>query len=163
MGRVKNHFHDEIQRNATDCGPCPPRKGMKLVILESPYAGDVARNVEYAKRCALDCLNRGESPMVSHLLYTQILDDTKPDERKLGIAAGLAWRGVADYSVFYIDYGMTPGMEAAFADVDYVAEHRTIGKNPTPAVTYYSKGNPNYCPHGIVWENDCPDCRADQF
>lgn len=104
---------------------------MKLVILESPYAGDVARNIEYAKRCTLDCLNRGESPMVSHLLYTQVLDDTKPDERKLGIAAGLAWRGVTEYSVFYTDYGFTPGMAAAIeSHAPGTALIRTIGKNP---------------------------------
>ena len=104
---------------------------MKLVILESPYAGDVARNVEYAKRCALDCLKRGESPMVSHLLYTQMLDDTKPDERKLGIAAGLAWRDVADCSVFYVDYGWTPDMEAARESNHDLTTIRRIGKNPT--------------------------------
>lgn len=132
MGKVKNHFHDEICAGALS-GPDQPREGMKLVILESPYAGNVARNVEYAKRCALDCLNRGESPMVSHLLYTQMLDDTKPAERKLGIAAGLAWRGVADYSVFYVDYGWTPGMAAARDSLPRMALNkviRTIGKNP---------------------------------
>lgn len=61
----------------------------------------------------LDCLNRNESPIVSHLLYTQVLDDTIPEERKLGIEAGLAWLGVADKHVFYIDYGYSSGMLAA--------------------------------------------------
>lgn len=84
---------------------------MKIVILESPYAGDVERNVAYAKKCALDSLSRGESPMLSHLLYTQFLDDAVPEERALGIAAGLAWRKVAEYSMVYMDYGITEGME----------------------------------------------------
>lgn len=42
-----------------------------------------------------------------------MLDDTKPDERFMGIEAGIAWREVADLSVFYIDRGMSPGMNAA--------------------------------------------------
>ena len=44
---------------------------MRLVILESPYAGDVAANVKYARRCVRDSLSRGEAPIASHLLYTQ--------------------------------------------------------------------------------------------
>lgn len=88
----------------------------RLVILESPYAADtdegVAANVDYARRCIKDSLNRGEAPIASHLLYTQpgILDDRVPAERKLGIDAGLAWRRVAEGSVVYIDRGMSGGM-----------------------------------------------------
>jgi hypothetical protein len=88
---------------------------MKLVILESPYAGDVERNIGYARACLSDSLKRGEAPIASHLLYTQegVLDDKIEKERALGIAAGLAWRSVAEYSVFYIDYGFSYGMLAA--------------------------------------------------
>lgn len=43
----------------------------RLVVVESPYAGDVERNVAYAKRCVLDCLKRGEAPYASHLFFTQ--------------------------------------------------------------------------------------------
>lgn len=88
---------------------------MKLVIIESPYAGNVERNVEYARRAMADSLRRGEAPIASHLLYTQpgILDDDKPDERALGIAAGLAWRAVAEFAAFYVDHGWSGGMKAA--------------------------------------------------
>lgn len=44
---------------------------MKLVLLESPYAGDTERNVDYGRRCLRDSIMRGEAPMASHLLYTQ--------------------------------------------------------------------------------------------
>jgi hypothetical protein len=44
---------------------------MKLVIIESPYAGDVEPNVAYAKAAVLDCLSRGEAPYASHLFFTQ--------------------------------------------------------------------------------------------
>lgn len=84
----------------------------KLVILESPYAGEIEANVEYARAAVRDCVLRGESPNVSHLLFTQlgILRDEVPEERALGIAAGLAWKRVADYSVFYTDRGWSRGM-----------------------------------------------------
>lgn len=86
---------------------------MKLVIVESPYAGDVEANVTYARACVADSLARGEAPVASHLLYTQpgILDDTIPWERQRGIDAGLAWLRVADLSAVYIDRGTSPGME----------------------------------------------------
>ena len=34
---------------------------MRLVILESPYAGDIERNVAYARACLRDSLLRGEA------------------------------------------------------------------------------------------------------
>lgn len=86
-----------------------------LVIIESPYAGDIDENVTYARSAMRDSLFRGEYPIASHLLYTQpgILDDSLPDERALGIEAGLAWRAVADRAVFYVDRGWSNGMRAA--------------------------------------------------
>ena len=88
------------------------REGPLLVILESPYAGDVEANVAYARRCLRDSLARGEAPIASHLLYTQpgVLDDTDPAQRACGIDAGLAWLAVARRSVAYVDRGISPGM-----------------------------------------------------
>jgi hypothetical protein len=96
----------------------------RLVIIESPYAGDIKRNVAYARECVRDSLKRGEAPIASHLLYTQpgILRDDVPDERAWGMAAGLAWRHVAELSVFYIDLGWSSGMKAAQASA--IAEGR---------------------------------------
>ena len=90
---------------------------MKRVILESPYAGDIDRNVTYARKCLRDSIHRDEAPIASHLLYTQegVLDDDDPEERKLGIEAGLAWGVVAEMTVVYIDHGITPGMEKGVA------------------------------------------------
>jgi hypothetical protein len=95
---------------------------MKRVILESPYAGDVERNIKYARLCVKDSLTRGESPIASHLLYTQegILDDAIEKERLHGINAGLKWKEVADLQVFYVDYGISRGMQYG---MDYAKEH----------------------------------------
>jgi hypothetical protein len=86
---------------------------MKRVILESPFAGDVERNIRYARACVRDSLLRGEAPIASHLLYTQegILNDDIPSERQHGIDAGLAWRHVSDGTVVYTDFGMSRGMQ----------------------------------------------------
>lgn len=104
---------------------------MKLVILESPYAGDVEANVEYARRCVRDSLSRGEAPIASHLLYTQpgILNDDDAGERQWGIDAGLAWKAVAQGSVVYTDRGISRGMEygiAAARAAGLPVEFRTI-------------------------------------
>ena len=90
---------------------------MKLVILESPYAGDVVRNVLYARACIRDALLKGYAPIASHLLYTQpgVLNDDIPDERTHGIEAGLAWRSVAEGSLVYTDRGISRGMEYGIA------------------------------------------------
>lgn len=86
---------------------------MRLVIIESPYAGDIEANVLYARAALWDCLERGEAPYASHLLYTQVgvLDDSDPAQRARGIEAGLVWGKHADATVVYIDRGISKGME----------------------------------------------------
>lgn len=83
-----------------------------LVIIESPFAGDVEANITYARKCVADSVHRGEAPIASHLLFTQpgILNDDIPGERALGIEAGLAWYRVADKCVVYVDRGWSRGM-----------------------------------------------------
>lgn len=84
---------------------------MLRVIVESPYAGDVERNLHYAQKCLLDSLKRGEAPFASHLLYTQVLNDKNPFERRAGMEAGFAWGKVAEMVAVYEDYGISKGME----------------------------------------------------
>lgn len=108
---------------------------MRLVIIESPYAGDIEANVEYARACVRDSLSRGEAPIASHLLYTQpgILRDEVPDERQWGIDAGLAWRAVAEASVVYTDRGISSGMEygiKAAKDAGKPVEYRVLPTTP---------------------------------
>lgn len=90
---------------------------MRLVILESPYRGNVLANEQYARRAMKDSIVRGEAPFASHLLYTQkgILDDAQRDDRELGIRLGFAWSHCADMHVFYTDLGWSKGMIDALA------------------------------------------------
>jgi len=83
---------------------------MRRVIVESPYKGDVERNERYARACLLDSLKRGEAPLASHLLYTQVLDDKLDKERRLGMKAGHAWIPVAECMVIYTDLGESDGV-----------------------------------------------------
>jgi len=108
---------------------------MKLVIIESPYAGDVERNLRYARRAVHDSLSRGEAPIASHLLYTQpgILNDDDPNERHWGITAGLAWHLAKNVTtVVYNDYGISKGMAygiSAAINHGSPVEYRSIGPN----------------------------------
>lgn len=85
---------------------------MKLVIIESPYAGDVEKNLAYLKRAIRDSLYLGEAPFASHLFYTQVLRDEVSSERDLGMKAGFAWGKVAERVAVYSDLGISSGMKA---------------------------------------------------
>jgi hypothetical protein len=99
---------------------------MRLVIIESPYAGEVEQNLAYVRAAMGDCLRRGEAPFASHALYTQpgVLDDGEPAERTLGIEAGLAWGARAAATVVYADLGVTTGMRQGIARAE--AEGRPV-------------------------------------
>jgi hypothetical protein len=83
------------------------------VIVESPYAGDIERNLSYVRAAMRDCLLRNESPFASHAFYTQqgVLNDNDESERNRGINAGFIWREVAEKTVVYTDLGISRGME----------------------------------------------------
>lgn len=103
----------------------PPLLLVRRVVIESPYAGDVARNLRYLDRCMKDSIGRGEAPFASHKLYPSVLDDGVPDRRELGLRLGFEWRKVAEETVVYTDLGVSPGMEEG------VAEARVLGQRVT--------------------------------
>lgn len=92
----------------------PMNNGRKpIVIIESPYAGNIEKNIRYARDAMADSIRRGEAPYASHLLYTQdgVLRDDIPEERREGIKAGLAFSAVAEKAVFYTDLGTSSGIK----------------------------------------------------
>lgn len=95
---------------------------MRLVVVESPFAGDVERNLRYLNAAMKDCLERGEAPYASHGLYPLEaggpLDDQDPQEREWGIQAGFQWRQVADATVVYTDFGISRGMQYGIDDAE---------------------------------------------
>lgn len=108
-----------------------------LVVVESPLSGDRRRNQYYAALCCRDCLNRGEFPYASHLMFDRdgLLDDDVPEERILGMRAGFAWGALAHKRVVYTDLGISRGMQCG------INEAAKYGQE----VEYRS------LPHDLVW------------
>ncbi|MDT4868628.1 hypothetical protein FQZ97_1036060 [compost metagenome] len=119
-------------RSAISFRPTPYNDNYQLLtIIETPYSGDVEANTAYARACLLDSLRRGEAPIASHLLHTQVLDDMQPDERSLGIEAGVAWYRVATKCVVYSDRGISGGMKMGISRAErhgVAVEYRSIEK-----------------------------------
>ncbi|MGL5972278.1 MAG: hypothetical protein ACRCZK_00870 [Oscillospiraceae bacterium] len=61
-----------------------------IVYICSPYAGDNELNVSMARRYSRFAVDNGYIPFAPHLLFPQFLDDSNPEERKLGLFFGNA-------------------------------------------------------------------------
>src|SRR5215469_5295338 len=123
---------------------------MILVYLESPFAGEIAVNLAYARACMADCLARGEAPLASHLLYTQegILRDDVPGERRLGIEAGFAWAMHAARTVVYVDRGLSSGVLGGIEAAQQAGRTIEFREFATDMVTIM---DPHRRPRAITW------------
>ena len=117
---------------------------MRRVQILSPFRGNTPaerrRNVAYAQAALLDCLERDEAPFAPHLLYPAVLDESAPEQRAMGINAGLAWLAAAEVVVVYHDLGYSEGMNAelrAAMDAGVRAEFRSLDgwAAPAPSLT----------------------------
>lgn len=103
---------------------------MKLVLVESPFMArhpdlgearlGLLRNLTYARLAVRDCALLGQAAYASHLFFPQplILDDDVPEERQLGIDAGLAWAAKADLTALYLDLGVSSGMRYGLVNAE---------------------------------------------
>ena len=82
----------------------------KLCYVCSPYRGDVARNVKYAKELTGRAVRKGLVPITPHLYITQALDDRNPEERALGMEAGLHLLEPCECIMIGGRYGISEGM-----------------------------------------------------
>ncbi len=120
---------------AEDCMCTPAEKRAHVpVFVESPYAGDIEKNLRYVRACMRDCLLRGEAPYASHALYTQpgVLRDEVPEERQHGIEAGYGIRMVMKKTVVYTDLGYSTGMKYGIKHAEEIGHHieyRTLGED----------------------------------
>lgn len=86
--------------------------GSNLVVIETPYAGDVKLNNEYTKLCLRDSMiNHSENPQALHLIYTKVIDDTIPEQRNIGITKSFDVHKAASKKIYYLDRGFSRGME----------------------------------------------------
>lgn len=96
----------------------------ECVFVESPYSGDIDRNIRYLKLCKYDCWARGEMPCSSHDDMTQHpvkLDFYASDYEKKwdiytregAINGAHSLRILCSKTVFYVDLGFSDGMKSA--------------------------------------------------
>lgn len=62
---------------------------MKLTYICSPCRGDYEKNIIKAQEYCREAMNDGLLPLAPHVYFTQFVDDTNPEERKLGLRCGL--------------------------------------------------------------------------
>ena len=85
----------------------------KLVYIASPYAGEVEKNIEFAKTACRYAMEQNCTPIAVHLLYPQFMDDNNPAERKLGMSFGNALMDRCS-GVWVCGDRLSSGMEAEF-------------------------------------------------
>jgi hypothetical protein len=82
------------------------------------------QNLIYARLALKNSMNRGEAPFASHLLYTQVWDET-PELRDAGIKAGLELYTRVDGIALYVDLGRSAGMRNAEKHADLYSVERS--------------------------------------
>ncbi len=83
-----------------------------LLYVCSPYRGDTKRNKEYARKLTRAALDNGFIPVTVHLYLTEATDDTNPEERVRGMAAGMKILENCKYILVGDRYGISEGMKA---------------------------------------------------
>ena len=83
-----------------------------LLYVCSPYRGDTKRNKEYARKLTRAALDNGFIPVTVHLYLTEAPDDTNPEERVRGMAAGMKILENCKYILIGDRYGISEGMKA---------------------------------------------------
>lgn len=82
---------------------------MRRAYICSPLSGNISGNIENAKRYARYIFKCGMAPVIPHF-YALVLNDEIPDERKLGMQAGLSLLWVCD-EVWVFGDEITEGMK----------------------------------------------------
>lgn len=68
---------------------------MKKVYISAPLKGNIEENLQKVKKYTEYALKCGTAPVVPHF-YALCLNDNNPDERKIGMSAGLSLLWLCD-------------------------------------------------------------------
>ena len=68
---------------------------MKIYIC-SPLRGDIPKNIGKALTYCREVALNGDMPIAPHIYFTQFLDDSKENERELGLNFGLELIKICD-------------------------------------------------------------------
>ena len=90
---------------------------MKLVYICSPYAGDIEANIRFAKAACLYASEQGCAPVAVHLMYPQLLDDSIPAQREIGIRMGLRILAACD-ELWICGSRISHGMSCEIAEAE---------------------------------------------
>ena len=88
---------------------------MKMIYVASPYAGDIQKNTEFAKRACRHVMEQGHAFFAPHLLYPSLLCESVSAERELGLDMGLSMLPRCDELWCYGDH-ISHGMMAEIAE-----------------------------------------------
>ncbi|MGE4282847.1 MAG: DUF4406 domain-containing protein [Clostridia bacterium] len=87
---------------------------MKKIYICSPLKGldgNYKKNTMYAREIAKQVFENGDLPIVPHLFFPLIMNDTNPAEREKAIKMGLELLKMADCVHVYCRYGVSSGMK----------------------------------------------------
>jgi len=109
---------------------------MKLVYICSPCRGDYEKNITKAQEYCREAISMGVVPIAPHVYFTQFLNDLYPEERKLGMTAGLELLKLcAEVWV----YGMDNPSEGMKAEIELAKELRIPVRDAVEVYQSYFK------------------------
>ena len=88
---------------------------MKLVYICSPCRGDYERNIRKAQEFCKEAVGMGVLPIAPHVYFTQFMNDTNPDERRIGMNLGKELLELCDEVWVYGMENPSEGMRAEIA------------------------------------------------
>ena len=95
---------------------------MRTVYICSPYrakdSAQLDRHIDYAQELKRQALEAGLAPITPHLYMTQCLNEDKPQERAIGMEAGLALLKHCDFVIAGVKYGISEGMSREIQTAD---------------------------------------------
>lgn len=87
----------------------------KTVFVISPYKGDILANTLRARQICRNLTLLNYAPFAPHVIYPLFLQEGRPNERRLGIACGMAWMESADMVFVCESTKTTEGMKNEIA------------------------------------------------
>lgn len=93
-----------------------------LYYICSPHRGatkeEVEKHIKYARKLTRAVLLHGFGAIAPHLYMTNCLDDSKPEERKRGLAASLEILKKCDVVYVGQKFGISEGMAAEIKEAE---------------------------------------------
>lgn len=147
----------------------------KLVYICSPYRGNVEENVKNARAYSLEAMMQHPDvlPIAPHLLFTQYLDDTDPEQRRIGLSASLDLLSICDELWVYgepsegmaaeirlaeeLDIKIRDGFNLDREDPDEEASHYGAVNITTPSGAIYDEATGIYAKTGSNTLRLAPD------